>query len=180
MMTEDKCWKLIDVDGCVASQERICVDDPTISFTPLYAAPEFCRVLVDETIEEIQISRCMDSWSVGMSILDLVLLKPALEQRYCDTVKKQDSSLPFFQWLSNETEPFQVPDFGMRENMDAFNLLHDMLSKLLHKNVDMRWSIPQCLEHPFYKNFDLPAARRKKENADLGPSTNFVLLFSTR
>ena len=57
--------KLIDLDGCVLLPGNISIEDATISFTPFYCAPEFCRLLTGQ-VQSICASIALDSWSTGL------------------------------------------------------------------------------------------------------------------
>ena len=47
----------------------------------------------------------MDVWSLGMSLLDLILVRPALEQKYLHYWNETGDNLKFLTWLSeNQTE----------------------------------------------------------------------------
>ncbi|KAF4673871.1 hypothetical protein FOL47_010020 [Perkinsus chesapeaki] len=146
-------WKLIDVDGAVPASTTIDLDDNTVSFTPLYCAPEFARALIDGS-ERLRISRMMDVWSVGMTALDLVLARPALETKYMALYERTGDTLAFFNWLSNPTIALSVPNRLKYVDEDLYDLLQN---KMLIKRTLKRASVLECLEHPFCtKQFEVP------------------------
>ncbi|KAF4721949.1 hypothetical protein FOZ63_001532, partial [Perkinsus olseni] len=145
-------WKLIDVDGVPAST-TIDLDDNTVSFTPLYCAPEFARALVDGS-EVLRISRMMDVWSVAITTLDLILARPALESKYVSLCRRTGDTIAFFNWLANTVTQVRVPRRLKSVDEDLYDLLQN---KMLIKHTAARASVLECLEHPFCtKRFEIP------------------------
>jgi serine/threonine protein kinase len=78
LMVFDGCLKLIDVDGCVEIGSRIRLFDSSISFSPVYCAPEWAGFLLEDSDACIIASPGLDVWSVGCTICELVTLGDAL------------------------------------------------------------------------------------------------------
>eukprot|EP00746_Dinoflagellata_sp_MGD_P134118 gnl/MRDRNA2_/MRDRNA2_67937_c0_seq2.p1 gnl/MRDRNA2_/MRDRNA2_67937_c0~~gnl/MRDRNA2_/MRDRNA2_67937_c0_seq2.p1 ORF type:complete len:428 (+),score=82.00 gnl/MRDRNA2_/MRDRNA2_67937_c0_seq2:106-1389(+) len=139
-------WKLIDVDGAVRHNSDISVEDNTISFTPLYCAPEFARVL-SQDLDYVHVSRLMDVWSIGMTALDLVLSQPALEQKYSEIVERTGECNEYFDWLSDTAIELGLPQQLEKLDKDFFHVLQE---NMLVKDPRCRASIPEVMQHPFY------------------------------
>merc|ERR1712039_1550 len=75
-------------------------DPHEVAVTPVYCPPELAGALA-QGARMMQVSRKMDVWSVGMSLLDCVLEKPLLQAQYA-----QDQE-GFWDWLAgeNNTKP---------------------------------------------------------------------------
>jgi len=161
MRTSDGAWKLIDVDGAVKSNTKISVEENTIAFTPLYCAPEFARVLVEDS-DYVHISRLMDVWSIGLTSLDLLLSQPALEHKYTEIVETTGDCMGYFEWLADKTIELGLPAQLEKVDKDYFNLLQD---HILVKDEKVRASIPEVINHPFYcKDY---SSKAKKEDAPI-------------
>lgn len=101
--------KLIDVDGCVKVGSIIKVTDPSISFSPCYCAPEWAHFLIEESLDTIIADPCLDVWSVGCTICELVTLDAILKPMYANMVRHSHShkkaGFLFLDWLSNIKKP---------------------------------------------------------------------------
>lgn len=83
LMFFNGCLKLIDVDGCVPIGTHISADDLSISFSPVYCAPEWASFVVGEQDAlDICVLPGLDTWSVGCTICELVTLGPILVPAY--------------------------------------------------------------------------------------------------
>jgi len=87
LMFFDGCLKLIDVDGCVEIGTRISADDLSISFSPVYCAPEWASFILDKNSrKKDKLGICalpgLDTWSVGCTICELVTLDAILVPAY--------------------------------------------------------------------------------------------------
>jgi len=79
MMFGDR-WKLIDVDGCMPVDERVACQDKTMSFSPLYCAPEWANfALCKDPRRTMRVDASLDAWSVGMVLAELVSLDAPLK-----------------------------------------------------------------------------------------------------
>jgi serine/threonine protein kinase len=146
MRTANGDWKLIDVDGAVKTNSKISVEENTISFTPLYCAPEFARVLVEDC-DYVHISRLMDVWSIGLTSLDLLLSQPALEHKYTEIVEATGDCMGYFEWLADRSIELGLPAQLERVDKDYYNMLQE---HILVKDEKQRASIPEVMNHPFY------------------------------
>merc|ERR1719316_382040 len=146
MRTSNGDWKLIDVDGAVKTNSKISVEENTIAFTPLYCAPEFARVLVEDA-DYVHISRLMDVWSIGLTSLDLLLSQPALEHKYTEIVETTGDCMGYFEWLADRSIELGLPAQLERVDKDYYNMLQE---HILVKDEKVRASIPEVMNHPFY------------------------------
>merc|ERR1712061_820197 len=89
-------WKLIDMDGMVPTQTAI--DPSTISFTPLYCAPEIAAV-VTRGESQVVVSQSMDVWPLGICLLDCVLPGPLFSAEFQKRGRNE-----FLSWLSTIEE----------------------------------------------------------------------------
>lgn len=106
LMVFDGCLKLIDVDGCVKIGSNIKIDDPSISFSPCYCAPEWARFLVDpDHNPSIEASQGLDVWSVGCTICELVTLDAIMKPVYANVLRRahshREASFLFLDWLGS-------------------------------------------------------------------------------
>eukprot|EP00929_Paragymnodinium_shiwhaense_P060247 TRINITY_DN3010_c0_g1_i6.p1 TRINITY_DN3010_c0_g1~~TRINITY_DN3010_c0_g1_i6.p1 ORF type:complete len:672 (-),score=166.88 TRINITY_DN3010_c0_g1_i6:187-2202(-) len=97
--------KVIDVDGCVRIGADISIDDSSLSFSPCYCSPEWASFLIgEEDVRFIKAAPCLDAWSVGMTIAELINLDAILKQKYASFLRmgrsSQDAGFLFMDWLS--------------------------------------------------------------------------------
>jgi len=86
-------WKLVDMDGVLIAGTMVDPDD--IAVTPLYCPPEVAGAIA-KNANQIQVSRKMDVWAAGMSVLDCILPQPLLQPRYKADPKS------FWTWLAGD------------------------------------------------------------------------------
>lgn len=86
-----RCWKLVDMDGALQAGEE--TDPRGLAVTPVYCPPELAGALASDA-EAFQVSRKLDVWSSGMSILDCVLPRPLLQARYAEDPES------YWSWLA--------------------------------------------------------------------------------
>merc|ERR1711972_1035603 len=94
-------WKLIDMDGMVHPGTTKAHD---ICYTPLYVAPELA-VQCMAGLEDLDISRHLDVWSLGMAVCELVTLKPVLQGKLEELMDMK----VFLDWLSDSKIDIMVP-----------------------------------------------------------------------
>merc|ERR1712007_191972 len=95
-------WKVIDVDGCVKTGEKVMLGDGTLSFSPCYCSPEWARFVTQTKVDAMSASTCLDAWSVGLTLCELVTLNPQMKEKYESFHKGGDSRtacLRFLAWL---------------------------------------------------------------------------------
>lgn len=142
--------KLIDVDGSVKKGTDISVQDSSISFSPCYCAPEWASFLLgynDST--NMRVSPCLDVWSVGMTLSELVTLDPILKPTYAhflgDNRSARTASFMFMEWLSSVKEA-PIPSSIKSFDEEFWDLL---ANNLLVCNPKCRKTLAQSLRHPF-------------------------------
>jgi len=102
LMVFDGCLKLIDVDGCVEIGTQLSLDDPSISFSPVYCAPEWASFVLGEEKDHLQVTPGLDAWSVGCTICELVTLEAIMRDKYCTVARGQrngSGTAVFMEWL---------------------------------------------------------------------------------
>lgn len=120
LMVFDGCLKLIDVDGCIEIGSTISCNDPSISFSPVYCAPEWAGFLLGEEGGCISAAPGLDTWSVGCTICELVTLGDAiLKPWYIKFVRcnRRQGASQFMQWLM-QLEDAPVPKSIMQFDAD--------------------------------------------------------------
>ena len=148
MLFNSTFWKLIDFDGCFYSSSVVDVLESDIAFTPLYCPPEIAEAIVAGA-DHLKISRLMDVWSIGMIGMELVAMKPVLEERFLtlyDNEKQDDTR--FLQWLCSKDSTI---DMSTVAGFDATleQLVREMV---LVKDHTKRASLPEILQHPFFSS----------------------------
>jgi len=141
-------WKLIDVDGCVKDNERISIDDATISFSPAYCSPEFARFPIGDS-DFLTIKCCMDVWSIGLCVAELFLLDVLIGPAFAKEVApgtKLDAGFAILEWLANPA-PLILPQKLMKWDKDFVALLQ----LLLEKDLTKRTTLAMALPHAFIK-----------------------------
>eukprot|EP00929_Paragymnodinium_shiwhaense_P086875 TRINITY_DN47266_c0_g1_i1.p1 TRINITY_DN47266_c0_g1~~TRINITY_DN47266_c0_g1_i1.p1 ORF type:complete len:999 (+),score=260.42 TRINITY_DN47266_c0_g1_i1:155-3151(+) len=148
-------WKLIDMDGMV-TPGLVAADD--ICYTPLYVAPEMARQCC-AGVQQMEVSRHLDVWSLGMCVCELVTLSPVLSPKLEELMDIR----VFLEWIGSD-EPIEVP----QEIYDMDPLLHDVLTRMLTKDTDRRVSMVEVLVHPFFTGAEgVGAVLEKGEKADI-------------
>jgi len=143
-------WKLIDVDGCVKTNEQICIDDAAISFSPVYCSPEFAKFPIGD-LDYLTIKDTMDVWSVALCFVELVLQDVWIGSQYSKEIApdvKFDAGFAILEWLSTP-EPFNLPQKILKYNDDYVNLV----LSLLEKDVTKRKTLAEILDHPFFQKY---------------------------
>jgi serine/threonine protein kinase len=112
LMVFDGCLKLIDVDGCIEIGTHISLADPSISFSPIYCAPEWAGFLVGDREARIPAAPGLDTWSVGCTICELVMLDAVLKADYLKLTRRHGrhhGAAKFMDWLKR-LEEAPVPE----------------------------------------------------------------------
>jgi serine/threonine protein kinase len=149
LMFFDGCLKIIDVDGCLSIGAGVSIDrsDHTF-FSLLYCAPEWASLLTGG-VPELTVAPALDSWSVGMTLCELVLLDAALKPTFLGFLKRvpcrSRASFLFMEWLSSVKTielPHQIGSFDAE--------FEDLLSNwLLVREASSRRRLVESLSHPF-------------------------------
>jgi len=142
-------WKLIDVDGCTAINSKISINDSTISFSPCYCAPEWAHFLIEDA-DYLRVNDQLDVWSVGISLCELVMLDAVLKPKYAAIYRHAGShrkaGFLFLEWLANKEESLVLDKKIMTFHKEFVDLV---VTKMLTKDEKARWSLAECLNHPF-------------------------------
>lgn len=142
-------WKLIDFDGAVKSGTRLPREKMT--FTPLYMPPEAARVWVEDH-QELQASRLMDVWSVGMCAIEAVFLQPVMKPWYDEWTQDTGNDRKFFAWLADYDASPAIMDSDMCEAMAQIHPdLCSLLQGMLVKDPSKRSDIAECWVHDWFE-----------------------------
>lgn len=113
LMFFDGRLKLIDVEGCVRIGTNISMDDPHVSFSPYYCAPEWATFITQPCTffdtPKIPAAPGLDSWSVGCTLCELIALDAIFKPAYsaCMQQGKNDQEsgmLVYMEWLTQLQE----------------------------------------------------------------------------
>lgn len=159
LMVFDGCLKLIDVDGCVEIGSKVSLQDPSISFSPIYCAPEWATFLLEGQESGIEASAGLDSWSVGCTICELVTLDGLMRPTYAKMAREDRRRGPanFMDWLRGLEEP-PLPR-AVKQYDDE--LLQLMTGCLLVCDKSERSSCAETLDSPYLASHKL---QRTKTN----------------
>jgi len=136
--------------------QRISINDSSISFSPCYCAPEWAAFLIDDK-DTLVVTHTLDVWSVGISLCELVTLDAALKPKYVSIYKTGGShrkaGFLFLEWLANQSLDLDLD----QRILDFDPSFKDMVcKKMLSKKHGERWSLAECLNHPFLQNCQVP------------------------
>lgn len=159
--------KVIDVDGCVRRGTKVNIKDSSISFSPCYCAPEWAIFLVSENNDDIRADARLDSWSVGMTLCELVTLTAVLKPQYAKFVRNvrrsKEAGFFFMEWLSTISAapiPSSVQEF------DA-GLMDFISNWLLVCQKGQRKTCAQCLSSPYISQVSSGEGRVSSDDADV-------------
>jgi serine/threonine protein kinase len=121
----------------------------SLSFSPVYCAPEWAKFLVDDSDEpRITIDPALDVWSIGMTACELVSLDAVLKPKYISFGKiarsRRDQGVLYFNWLRKVKKP-PLPE-PIQQFDDEFADL--MSTCLLVGSPKNRKPLAQALNHP--------------------------------
>jgi len=166
-------WKLIDVDGCMRVSEQVSCNDTTLSFSPCYCAPEWARfVMSTEKSATMKIDSSLDSWSMGMTLAEVVTLEAPLKPMFNQIVRNVG-----LQEQSSVTAKF-IKYIGRMEEVPLPRCLHTFHAGfakmirlgLLRATPSGRLSMADCLEEEFMRPVDLSLSEcRPHVEASFGP-----------
>lgn len=150
--------KLIDVDGCVKMGSNVSIQDSSISFSPCYCAPEWASFLTNESNSLICVQPCLDVWSIGITICELVQLSAILKPMYGNFLRNahshREAGFLFMDWLSS-MKKVPLPKAIEKFDQGFIDLMRDWM---LVPNSEKRKSCAQCLSNPY-----IASAVKKKE-----------------
>lgn len=148
-------WKLIDLDGAIAIEEKIPVNE--CCFTLVYMPPELAEATCKDkpakspkskkskSSENVTVSRLMDVWSVAMCVLHAIFATPVLEPWMLEWREETGDDTKFLKWLAkHDSDPIIDGDMktyisGMDGQMCA------LLEGMLKKDPKHRFCIARCL-----------------------------------
>mmetsp|Transcript_11962 Transcript_11962/g.21913 ORF Transcript_11962/g.21913 Transcript_11962/m.21913 type:complete len:682 (+) Transcript_11962:128-2173(+) len=149
MMMFNGRLKVIDVDGCVRVGTKVSISDSSISFSPCYCAPEWARFLIQDSETSIVASPLLDSWSVGMTICELVTLDAILKPMYANFLRNahshREAGFLFMEWLGG-LKKAQLPKQILKLDPAFVQLL---TQGLLVATQAQRKTCAQCLQLPY-------------------------------
>merc|ERR1712166_653390 len=152
---------LMVVDGCVEIGTQLSLDDPSISFSPVYCAPEWASFVLGDGKGHLQVTPGLDAWSVGCTICELVTLEAIMRDKYCTVARRQRSGTAvFMEWLQG-LEESPLPQKVMQFDTELVKLMTD---SLLVCNKSDRSTCAQSLKSPYL-------ARRKMQRTKTNPLT---------
>jgi len=153
MMMFNGRLKLIDVDGCVEIGSEVSLHDNSTSFSPCYCAPEWARFLLGSSGSTMTANPGLDSWSIGLTICELVTLGAVMRPIYGRFRQRAQSgneaSLLFMNWLGGLESEAPVPVSVEFFDAGLWELLHQ---GLLVCDADRRLSPVQCLSMPYFSS----------------------------
>ncbi|CAD7928892.1 unnamed protein product [Amoebophrya sp. A120] len=157
IMASNGTWKIIDVDGCTDIDYKLYPGDASVAFSPIYCAPEWANFLVDPPGEYLPIVDKLDVWSTGISIAELVTLDVVLKNVFKEIMRAcgdpNQCTFQFLAWLANPANA--VPFVPEVQNFDP-QFVDLVCVKMLTKRPAERWSLAQCMAHPFVANVEVP------------------------
>jgi len=149
-------WKLIDVDGCTPIGEHVSLQDNTVSFSPCYCAPEWARfVTSQEKNTTICVDTPLDSWSVGMTLAELIILEAPLKSQFkqiADDTEPHNQKFVMKRFLRyvGQLEAVCMPDRIVNFSKE----FSDMIKYgFLELTPSKRLKMIDCLEGDFMQNF---------------------------
>jgi serine/threonine protein kinase len=141
--------KVIDVDGCIKTGVKVSISDSTISFSPCYCAPEWARFLIDEVKANILSTPLLDSWSVGMTLCEMVTLDAILKPNYGNFLRNahshREAGFLFMEWLGC-LKKVQLPRPLVKYEPEFLKVLQE---GLLVCDQSGRKSCAQVLDFPY-------------------------------
>jgi len=143
------CLKVIDVDGCARINDNIKATNTQVSFSSSYCSPEWASFVADDAQDTIIARPTMDTWSVGLTICEIVNNQYAFRPQYRhfanDGFTKAHGNVMFLEWLSELTHP-PLPKTIKKFDAGLLDLLY---TALLVCNAKDRKTCAQALSHPY-------------------------------
>lgn len=140
--------KLCDAEGCVRLGSSISRRDASIAFSVLYCAPEWARFLTACAHGGIEAEASLDTWSVGLTLCELVTLESAQEPWLQRCRDGSSSSRPLAMWKQiGSMQEHPVPEQVRTFDPALFALLaHDLLAP----SAARRRGLAQCLGDEYF------------------------------
>lgn len=147
MKFEPGGWKMIDLDGAIATSSVVTIGNSEVCFTPLYCPPEVAHAVVHCAVQ-LKVSRSMDVWSIGMTILDCIFLKPVLLGMFTKFYQECGNAFHFLMHLSKGKIDGFVDLKEIKTRVD--DDMYDLLSLCLQVDKTKRAPVSQFLSHRFF------------------------------
>jgi len=149
LMVFNGVLKVIDVDGCVRIGDIVKIGDNTISFSPVYCAPEWARFILQGGNASIEVTPQLDVWSVGMLIMEFITMEPVWNPIVARLMSSAGSHkhgvFKFLEYFTSHNEP-PIPK-AVREKDEG---LTDLLrTGLLVWKAEERKNLAELLTHPY-------------------------------
>lgn len=149
IMRVQGCWKLIDFDGAVRSHTSVNLSELLV--TPIYAAPEVAAKLQNaDGPRQMEVSRLMDVWSLGMCALECIFLEPILATWYVDWEEETGSNEKFLTWLADCDQPIMEGDMT-QAMVDIDPDMADLFLIMLQKDPSLRSNTAICICHKWFE-----------------------------
>jgi len=140
--------KLCDAEGCVRLGSSISRRDASIAFSVLYCAPEWARFLAACTEGGIEAKASLDTWSVGLTLCELVMLESVQEPWLQRSREGSNSSRSLSHWKQiGSMQEHPVPEQVRTFDPALFALLaYDLLAP----DASRRRGLAQCLGDAYF------------------------------
>lgn len=156
-------WKLTDFDGCMRIGEHISCADNMLTFSPCYSAPELAAfVMSNDRRTTLKADASLDSWSVGMTLAELVSLEPLLLPVFDRILREtglQAGETVMMKFLKQLGRMLEVPVPRCLDKFDA-NFASIIRFGLLALIPRQRLTMANCLEEDFMRPFEKPTAQK--------------------
>jgi len=137
-------WKLIDLDGVLTSAQLVDMRDADF-YTPIYAAPELAHAVA--TGGPLRVSRRLDIWAAGATVLAMELLRPPLWGKFEElcAADEEGGAQRFMEWLSEAPSPAPIPSAPRAASRELVGLLRN---NMLAREPACRSSPAELLAQP--------------------------------
>lgn len=149
LMVFNGVLKVIDVDGCVKIGSNVKIGDNTISFSPVYCAPEWAKFILEGGNASIVVCPELDVWSVGMLIMEFITMEPVwnpiVARLMCTAGSHKHGVFKFLEYFISHNEA-PIPKIVREKDEGLNDLLKNYL--LAWKQQD-RKNFAEVLHHPY-------------------------------
>lgn len=160
--------KLSDLSSCLKALGQIDACDPAASFSPCYCSPEWAALAISDEQAKCQIVPAFDSWSVGMTLMELVVLEIVWRPYYAAFSRKgrsePEACYLFLEWLSKLDRP-PLPQAVRTFDKGFLKLLEE---GLLVCDPRRRPTCAQLLSAPYFQDEDGTMGHADAMQQDVG------------